>query len=692
MKKNTEHLIAQTSITFYQQWLKSKATFRDAVKKHLGSKATESDAQHHIMLAQAGLIDAAKKRKKHGQARLLGFPKEKLLEPELGDVPSLDEFQMDYDPDQHFSNQEIRDVYEQFYPNVLGAEKNERKTKQRARLHQKRLELIAELAPLIASEPKSDDSVRLWFEESLAKRLESQNLYTLHNLIDYMNHYGYRFFRHIPRVGPVAGEKIRQFIINNEVSIGVPLSAYAVKPRSQLTADDLAAVPAMHHADSTVDYAPLAQEDGTARPIYSVTFGGVAVDPTKDGRHGSNRAPCDKNRLHANTDAQAVQEWLSLQQDNWLTYRSYMKEAQRLHAWALRVLGIALSDITSAHLAQYRTFLRDPQPRADWVADKSYERFHPAWRPFVVRYETQASLTEPGKLQRVPVYGLSERSIKQAFTILKRMFNWLTAQRYLETNPMNGVSPDRRATDVQVDRHLKQRQIRYLLEFARTLPNDDPETARIQFVLHLAYTTGLRLHELVKVTLGDIVDPGFSNEYESARQLKVVGKGGVTRHIPLPRSLLSAIGTYLATRGLNQAMLHDPAYAAIPLIGRLHDDPANPQLRFTPLSTSVLYRSLKRFFAQAAASVPPERVRELSPATLAKASTHWLRHSHGSHLLANGASLTTVQANLGHKSLQTTSLYLHSEDITRQKEIEQFDQQFFGAEAGAPTSDGVSYE
>lgn len=45
-------------------------------------------------------------------------------------------------------------------------------------------------------------------------------------------------------------------------------------------------------------------------------------------------------------------------------------------------------------------------------------------------------------MQRVPVYGLSDPSIKQAFTVIKRMFNWLATQRYLNNNPMNGISPD----------------------------------------------------------------------------------------------------------------------------------------------------------------------------------------------------------------------------------------------------------
>jgi site-specific recombinase XerD len=46
---------------------------------------------------------------------------------------------------------------------------------------------------------------------------------------------------------------------------------------------------------------------------------------------------------------------------------------------------------------------------------------------------------------------------------------------------------------------------------------------------------------------------------------------------------------------------------------------------------------------------------------LANASTHWLRHTHGSHAVAGGVPLAIVRDNLGHSNIATTSIYVHSD-------------------------------
>src|SRR5690606_31399468 len=88
---------------------------------------------------------------------------------------------------------------------------------------------------------------------------------------------------------------------------------------------------------------------------------------------------------------------------------------------------------------------------------------------------------------------------------------------------------------------------------------------------------------------------------------------------------------------------------------------------------AVLYRILKRFFINAADAMNEEQTQNLDPERLKTASTHWLRHSHGSHALDKGVNLTTVQKNLGHKSIGTTSLYLHAEELKRLEDMELFD-------------------
>lgn len=54
---------------------------------------------------------------------------------------------------------------------------------------------------------------------------------------------------------------------------------------------------------------------------------------------------------------------------------------------------------------------------------------------------------------------------------------------------------------------------------------------------------------------------------------------------------------------------------------------------------------------------------------LRRATPHWTRHTHATHLLEGGAELTTVRHNLRHASLATTSMYLHADDARRAKQV-----------------------
>jgi site-specific recombinase XerD len=96
-----------------------------------------------------------------------------------------------------------------------------------------------------------------------------------------------------------------------------------------------------------------------------------------------------------------------------------------------------------------------------------------------------------------------------------------------------------------------------------------------------------------------------------------------------------------------------------PLIGSLGDEGGITAWR--------LWRVMKRFFATAA-----DVVEDGNPALaekLRRATPHWTRHTHATHLLDGGAELTTVRDNLRHSSLATTSMYLHADDERRAKQV-----------------------
>jgi site-specific recombinase XerD len=141
----------------------------------------------------------------------------------------------------------------------------------------------------------------------------------------------------------------------------------------------------------------------------------------------------------------------------------------------------------------------------------------------------------------------------------------------------------------------------------------------------LLYGSGLRVAEPAALRLADL-DPYF-------RTVKVVGKGGRERIVPLTESSLRALDTALAERGLG------------PGPGPQGREPVFANAKGTPLTARTLRRIVTRllpFSSERGGSSP-----------------HALRHSFATHLLDHGADLRAVQELLGHARLATTGIYTH---------------------------------
>ena len=85
------------------------------------------------------------------------------------------------------------------------------------------------------------------------------------------------------------------------------------------------------------------------------------------------------------------------------------------------------------------------------------------------------------------------------------------------------------------------------------------------------------------------------------------------------------------------------------------------------ITSTRLWTVTKRFFVTSADAIESE-----SPKTaekLRRASPHWMRHTHATHALARGAELTTVRDNLRHASVSTTSVYLHTDQAKRARQM-----------------------
>ena len=360
----------------------------------------------------------------------------------------------------------------------------------------------------------------------------------------------------------------------------------------------------------------------------------LVVPEDVDGSRGTFRAPRAACALRANNDYQAVQAWLSLHESP-ATQLKYRKEAERLMLWAIVERGCALSSLAQEDAVAYRAFLRRPTPRQRWVGPPR-SRSSPEWRPFAG--------------------GLSARSAAHGLSVLSAMFRWLIEQRYVLANPFAGIKV-RGAKPAAMDTSRAFSDAEWAL--LRTVADGlewsygwQPAAAqRLRFVLDFAYATGLRASELVQATLGAIeVD-------HDQRWLHVVGKGARAGRVTLPPLARAALDRYLVLRRLpTTPQRWDPG---TPLVGDIAGEAGIQRAR--------LWVVMKRFFATVA-----DLLLEDNPVfaeKLRRASPHWMRHTHATHALQSGAELTTVRDNLRHSSLATTSIYLHSDDVKRARQM-----------------------
>jgi len=365
----------------------------------------------------------------------------------------------------------------------------------------------------------------------------------------------------------------------------------------------------------------------------------LALPDEVDGSRGSFRAPPASCTLNATNDYEAVQAWLSLHESA-ATQRAYRKEAERLILWAIVERGKALSSLNTEDAVAYRAFLRHPTPVRRWIGPPQ-TRTSPDWKPFVG--------------------GLAPRSVAYALAVIGALFRWLIEQRYVLANPFSGIKVrgSSHAAPMDTGRMFTEGEWAIIRTVADGLEWSygwqEPAAQRLRFVLDFAYATGLRVSELVGAKLGQI-----ETDSQGDHWLKVVGKGSKSGKVALPPLVRSALDQSLMQRGLPTTPAHWKP--STPLIADLGD----PESKSGITATRV-WSLMKRFFTTVACAIEKD-----APATaekLRRASPHWMRHTHATHALARGAELTTVRDNLRHASVATTSLYLHTDEVKRARQM-----------------------
>lgn len=523
---------------------------------------------------------AARRYSRHGVARLIKIEADRLAEgaPRL---PPLEEFALEHGLEEFSQAEQL-----EHYKACLGSPPASQA--RRRRIIARQLNALRWLEELVAIPPRPEDPPSYWLHPDLARRLEEAGIVSLEQLVRQINGVGYRWWAGIPGVGAGKAERVVGWLRSHESSLRLRLGTHADQPRGKIANAQL--------------------QDLVASGAAIVPLEKFVPPAGLDGAEGLFRAPKSECRLPADTDITAVLTWVASKASasGASTQRSYRKEGERFLLWIVLARGKPLSSAGPDDCATYLQFLADPQPAEQWCGPRGREKWSPLWRPF------------EGPL--------SESARRHAVVILKNLFGFLVAHRYLMSDPWQAVAlPQARARQ---PRDFAQAHWLRLEQYVDALPRTSAN-ARAAFALRLIRATGLRLGEAVNATVDDL------REIDGRTYLQVRGRKGKKTHAVVNRELLGHLADYLQTRGLDPdpcGPLNKGAYLLGPAVDLDKRAPWSPaHLRAADpksgIAAGTLYDQLKNHFAACAATAT-----DLSPnerELLQAASTGWLRTQAG---------------------------------------------------------------
>lgn len=252
----------------------------------------------------------------------------------------------------------------------------------------------------------------------------------------------------------------------------------------------------------------------------------------------------------------------------------------------------------------------------------------------------QAAGVEAGEVTRLHLVryfqslrsaGISARSVSRALAALRGFFRFSVTEKFIPSDPTENVeNPKLWST---LPKTLAPDDVEALLAAPDMA---SPLGVRDHAMIELLYATGLRVSELVRVRIDELVlDAGF---------LRTIGKGSKERLVPFGEAARDAIVHYIEK--------------VRPLFDKHGDPSLFLTIRGRRMTREMFWKTITRHARNAGIK--------------AQISPHVLRHSFATHLLENGADLRSVQMMLGHSDISTTQIYTHISRARLQKIYETY--------------------
>ena len=219
--------------------------------------------------------------------------------------------------------------------------------------------------------------------------------------------------------------------------------------------------------------------------------------------------------------------------------------------------------------------------------------------------------------------GLAPASVARALVAVRSLYRFLAQEGGAGTDPSSDLRPPR--VPESIPKALTEAEVASLLA---AMTGTGPLALRDRAVLEVLYGTGVRISELIGLSVGDLVV-----EEQLAR---VFGKGGKERLVPLGRYARDALVAWLSPGG--RPTLVPPHWAR-----RGDADAVFLNNRGGRLTRQGAWGIVRHYGVLAGLD--------------GRLSPHVLRHSCATHMLDHGADIRVVQELLGHASISTTQVY-----------------------------------
>ncbi|MEK9555398.1 MAG: tyrosine recombinase XerC [Gammaproteobacteria bacterium] len=273
-----------------------------------------------------------------------------------------------------------------------------------------------------------------------------------------------------------------------------------------------------------------------------------------------------------------------------------------------------------AFVTQYLDGMRQTQRRSDKTIE-AYERdLKQAVHFFGEETDIQSldTLSVIGWVRSLSSQRITGRSIGRKLSALRGVFQEAINQRLIKANPAADVRAPK--TGKHLPNALSPDAMQRLLD--SPIDPNDIEATRDQAIYELLYSSGLRLAEVLSLTVRDV--------HGIPEELKVLGKGNKERIVPVGNKARSALAKWLEKR-------------------TEWDNKQTDRVFITKKGLGVSPRTVQRRLDLRAQAAGLDQ--HVHP--------HALRHSAATHLLESSGDLRAIQEFLGHQSLSTTQIYTH---------------------------------